>query len=444
MKRSLLEYVPAWLLLVVFGLIVIHAPLTVYVGTQWPALALGVKAWKEVLILIAAILIALQYTVTKRWSVLLRDKLSWLVVAYVLLHALLAAFSTTGLQSIAAGLMIDLRYIGYFALVYAFLRAYPEYGRSFLKVGIVGACVVVGFAVLQLVLPPDVLKYLGYSDQTIAPYLTVDKNPQFVRENSTLRGPNPLGAYAGIVLAVAVSWLTIHAAKLKGRLTKDTALALALIGAGLVSVWVSYSRSALVAAVVALAIVLLYRYKRLLTRRVWLVIGAVLVLGAGVLAVTWESHFVQNVIVHDNPTTGAAIDSNEGHVSSLIEGTERVARQPLGAGIGSTGSASLLSDKSLIIENQYLFIAHEAGWLGLVLFAAIQVVVLGRLWACRSDWWALGLFASGIGLVLIGLLLPVWVDDTVSIVWWGFAAVVLSMKGVVRGKSTNKKAKRAA
>jgi hypothetical protein len=31
--------------------------------------------------------------------------------------------------------------------------------------------------------------------------------------------------------------------------------------------------------------------------------------------------------------------------------------------------------------------------------------------------------ASGIGLALIGLLLPVWVDDTVSIVWWGLAAI---------------------
>jgi hypothetical protein len=52
-----------------------------------------------------------------------------------------------------------------------------------------------------------------------------------------------------------------------------------------------------------------------------------------------------------------------------------------------------------------------------------------RLWQRRTDWLALGLFSSGIGLALIGLLLPVWVDDTVSIVWWGLAAVAIAKKG---------------
>ena len=47
-------------------------------------------------------------------------------------------------------------------------------------------------------------------------------------------------------------------------------------------------------------------------------------------------------------------------------------------------------------------------------------------WKRRQDWLALGVFGSGIGLALIGVLLPVWVDDTVSIVWWALLAIVLA------------------
>ena len=101
--------------------------------------------------------------------------------------------------------------------------------------------------------------------------------------------------------------------------------------------------------------------------------------------------------------------------------------QPLGAGIGSTGSASLYDDDEggVIIENQYLYIAHETGWLGLALFVAIFGLIMVRLWRARDDWLALGAFASGVGMALIGLLLPVWADDTVAIVWWALAATAL-------------------
>jgi len=135
--------------------------------------------------------------------------------------------------------------------------------------------------------------------------------------------------------------------------------------------------------------------------------------------------FVSNVLFHENPSGGSSVSSNEGHVESLQTGMSRLIRQPLGGGIGSTGSASLYGHSPLIVENQYLFIAHEAGWAGLVVFLLIFVGVLHRLWERRQDYLALGVLASGVGLALIGLLLPVWVDDTVAIIWWGLAAVAL-------------------
>jgi hypothetical protein len=53
------------------------------------------------------------------------------------------------------------------------------------------------------------------------------------------------------------------------------------------------------------------------------------------------------------------------------------------------------------------------------------MVILARLWGLRKDWLALGVFASGIGLAIVGIFLPVWTDDTVSIIWWGLAAIAL-------------------
>lgn len=80
-------------------------------------------------------------------------------------------------------------------------------------------------------------------------------------------------------------------------------------------------------------------------------------------------------------------------------------------------------------------IAHEVGWLGLGLFVWLNYLVMVALWHRRASWLALGVWASGLGLILIGLVLPVWVDDTVSIVWWGLAALVIASGSVVKKTS---------
>ena len=86
--------------------------------------------------------------------------------------------------------------------------------------------------------------------------------------------------------------------------------------------------------------------------------------------------------------------------------------------------------QSLIIENHYLFVAHEIGWIGLLLLVALTTGVLVKLWHRRSYWLAFGSFAGGIGLTVIGLFLPVFVDDTVSMLWWGLAALAITEDGL--------------
>lgn len=424
MKSRRIEQILAGILLTIFGGIVLHAPLTVALGTLLPSYAVLVKSWKELLMLLATGLAVYLVTKKKLWSEFRKDILFWLIAGYAVLHFLLLLPFWTGVNQTLAGLAIDLRYILYFGLVYTLLWIAPRFLKLFMTVGIAGGLVVAVFATAQVfVLPKDILANIGYvKNETIAPYLTVDENPDYVRINSTLRGPNPLGAYAVIILSLLTGYL------LKGRqkeLNHHTWIAAILFVGSVVALWASYSRSALLAFVIALGLMLTIVYRHTLRPVHW--VGATLIIGAivGGLFFAKDSSFISNVLLHENATTGADISSNEGHIDSLGDGLARLARQPLGAGVGSTGSASLFGDNGVIIENQYLFVAHETGWLGLGLFLAIIGVIMNRLWAKRDDYLALGVFASGIGLFIIGLLLPVWVDDTVSIIWWGLAGAIL-------------------
>ena len=408
-------------LLLIFGLIVLHAPLSVWLGTFFPDYELLIKSWKE--LLMALLIPVTLIVVTKRhlWHRLVKDPIFYIISGYAALHIALVALFYKGMAPTLAGMAIDLRYVLFFALIYGLLRAVPAYRRLFLTTGVIGAFIIVGFGALQLFLPVDILANIGYSKDTIEPYLTVDKNDAYIRVNSTLRGPNPLGAYSAMLLTlIAATWTK---GRLAGTWYKVGAGVMAVCA--LVSLWISYSRSALVAAFIGLAIVFALSYGRRLSRNVWIGTTVVVFGLLGAIIAARDTAFVSNVILHDDPTTGGEVTSDQQHAESLVDGLSRMMSQPFGAGIGSTGSASLYGDQPVIIENQYLFVAHEAGWLGLLLFATLFVMILIRAWQHRQDWLALGVFASGVELGLIGLLQPVWVDDAVSIIWWGLAAVAI-------------------
>ena len=423
-KFDLLDRVFVGLLLVIFAGIVVHAPLTVWLGTFSPDYSLLIKSWKELLMILAT-LFGGMILYKKRQLPILTDPLIIVAGIYAAVHVLLLPVRFQGIESAVAGLFIDLRYVLFFVLVYIAVRLYPQVRRPFLITGLIGALVVTLFGLLQVfVLPPDILQHLGYGPSTIMPYLTIDQNEAYIRINSTLRGPNSLGAYAAIVLAlVSAFWIKGHYKKIEKPLP---VLELLLVGT-IVCVWVSYSRSALVAAGVGLFIVLAATVLRKSIIR-WVasltIIGAVL----GSVIIVGGSDFVSNVLLHENLDGGSSVSSNDGHVDSLQDGSVRLITQPFGGGIGSTGSASLLGDSPLVIENQYLFIAHEVGWLGLICFLLLFGLILRELWWARADWLALGVFASGIGIGLMALLLPIWADDTVAIIWWGLVAIALASR----------------
>lgn len=412
------------LLSVIFGGIVLHAPLTVWLGSNFPDYSLFIKSWKEILMLIASFIAIYLLYKNKKFNIL-KTPLILTIAVYALLHFVLLFIDNQGLMPSLAGLIIDLRYLFFFVLVYVALQLFPEKKDLFLRVGIIGALIVAVFAILQVfVLPKDFLIYLGYGENTIQPYLTVDQNQDFIRINSTLRGPNPLGAYAVIVLSILFSALLKKKTKINKSVKQFVILSLLIIGS-LVALWFSYSRSAMAGSLVSLAIVFITILFKKLSVKNWLIIGLVFVIiGTGLFAIR-NTDFISHIVLHENPSEGNNVNSNEGHINSLTYSLDEVMSNPLGTGVGSTGSASLLSDKTKIVENQYLMIAHESGWLGLAYFLSIYGLVLWQLWDKRKDWYVLGVFSSGIGLAVIGLFLPVFADDTVSIIWWGLAGIIV-------------------
>lgn len=437
-KVSILDALFVGILLVIFGGIVLHAPFSVGLSALFPQHELFIKSWKEVLLGVALLLSVVILTLRKQWAII-QTKVVYLIALFAALNLLLIPAFYTGTEATIAGLLINLRFFLFFVLVYVAVRLYPQAYRLFLVTFIAGALVVTVFAILQItVLPNDFLKYLGYNESTIMPYLTVDQNINYVRINSTLRGPNPLGVYAVVVLSIVlVAWL-----RGPRKLTRKEEIIGGILMAGsVIALWASYARSAALAALAAVAIVLLVLYGRRVSKTLWVAIGMAALVLVGSIVALRETPFVSQVILHEDPNEGNNVNSNEGHAASLADGTRRMVQQPLGMGVGSTGSASLLSDSPVIIENQYLFVAHENGWVGLTLFLMITYYVLANLWKRRMNWLALGVFASGIGLTIAGMFLPVWADDAVSIVWWGLAAIALAVPlGRLKTVASKKKA----
>ena len=100
--RAILDRTIAGLLIAIMALIVVHAPLSVFIGSKAPAVALGIKAWKEILMVIAALLVVLRYG-QRLARDFRRDPLVILCGLYAVLHIVLALPAANGGLAAIAG-----------------------------------------------------------------------------------------------------------------------------------------------------------------------------------------------------------------------------------------------------------------------------------------------------------------------------------------------------
>lgn len=383
--------------------------------------------------------IALCWTITQRNFVITfaRDRLVQAValMAAVVLVTVVVNLGERTVQSVLAGVVMDLRYLLIFILAYLGMRFYTGVQKRPHGVDIQKFLVWVGvglgiLGLLQVyVLPLDFLSAFGYDKATtIAPYTLIDDNIHAPRAFATTSGPNDYGAF--LLLPLLVSLLMLRKSKWYG-------LASVIILAGL---FVSSSRSAWLGTLVALAAfgMFMLEPQSLKTRRKVIAGAAAAIAGVGLMIfLSINVPAVRLQVFHSSPHDATLSEgSTAAHWSSTMSGIERVVKDPVGCGAGCAGPASFYGNQPKISENYFVQIAEEFGVVGLAAWLLIAFLVMKKLWQRRADDSAKLLLASFIGLSVIGLWLHVWADDPVSLTWWLLAGAFLGLHNARAGVSS--------
>ncbi|HET6924226.1 MAG TPA: O-antigen ligase family protein, partial [Candidatus Saccharimonadales bacterium] len=368
----------------------------------------------------------------------LRSRLIQLILLYTLVQ-LVWGFVAYGMHHVTPkamgyGLIVNLRLPAFFAVTWVLAQKSHTLPKRWRPLVYGPAIAVIVIGLLQyFVLPYDFLRHFGYGPDTINPYETINHNVHYIRAMSTLRGANPLGAYLVLILSLLfVEWR---------RQWRDWQFAILPV-AGLIVLVLSFSRAAWVGLLLAGAVVGSTMLKtRTAQRTTALVLTALVVIAAGLFAGFRHNTTFQNVFAHTQDHSLVATTSNGGHTSALRSGAHDVLHEPLGRGVGTAGPASIYNDnKGRIAENYFIQIGQETGWIGLLLFISICVVLGRELWLRRQDDLALGLLAALVGLSFVNLLSHAWADDTLAYVFWGLAGIALA-KPIVKTKTETKHAK---
>ncbi|HEY5267901.1 MAG TPA: O-antigen ligase family protein [Candidatus Saccharimonadales bacterium] len=414
--------------LIILLVLPFHEFLTTWLASNFGHINLF-RVWKEiVLVLITPIVIYLAYINKglKKW--LVKDRLITLIYLFTVIAIILGIVGYqqkhVNLAALGAGMIIDLRFFLIFIITLV-ISQYTDFFKKYWKqILIYPALLVILFGITQLFLPIDFLRHFGYGPNTIPAFQTVDQQLTFHRIQSTLRGANPLGAYLVLITPIFVFF------SVRGLATRVVSSLLSLV-----ALFFTYSRSAYIGLIVTIGIIFYYlkfedhsfvtKYKKAVY---YLLTGIILVVLAAFLILKNNSTF-DNVFFHSSGNSKSSTSSNSVRLSSLTTNTKNMLEHPLGQGVGIAGPASTHNNHpAKIAENFYIQIGQETGVLGLAVFIAINIIVGYRLFKKRDDPLSLLLFASLIGITIINMISHAWADDTLSLLWWAFAGVVLSPK----------------
>jgi hypothetical protein len=420
-SSSRLTFFMSWITVLILVFLPFHAFFTSWAGNNFGHLDLF-RIWKEILIaLLMPLVLLLAWSRSDTEQFLKTSKVVRLYLAYIVLYAGWGAWAlhrhNVNKTALIYGLIVDLRFIGFFLMTYIIASHSPFLKKNAVKILIIPAAIVAVVGILQkLDMPQSFLAYF-YGKGTIPPYQTIDSGSKIQRLQSTLRGPNPLGAYS--VLAV-----TAFAGFIKQQYLRFVAIA-----ATLVVLFYSYSRSGWIGALISLWLLAWWMLLKS-HHKVWLVssIIAIVVLTGGSFYFLRSNHTAQDTFLHTNSSSKAPTSSNEVRLASIKDGVRDVIHEPLGRGPGTAGPASFRNKphETRIAENYYLQIGQEVGVLGMAIFIAINVLVAKELWYKRRDLLAKVLLASLVGITFVNLLSHAWADDTLGLLWWGLAGICLA------------------
>lgn len=408
--------------------------------TTWANSGVGhfdlLRIWKEILLgIMSVVAFGIVAKDPKLRRELARDRLVKLIVLFISAVALATAggiISGSVSNSAAAyGFIIDSRFLLFLLIILITSKRVPV-PTHWLRWIVIPATIVVAFGLLQMTILPDgFLSHFGYGQHTLPAFQTVDSKPELVRLQSTMRGPNPLGAYLVPSIVLLVS---LYARVKKYRFK----VGLAIIGF-LIVLFGSYSRSAWLGLIISLWFFIFWSINNRGGKRLFLVISSVLALASTMFVlILRDNNTLQNLVFHTNELSSSS-SSNQQRAEALKSAVRDIYHQPFGGGVGSAGPASPRNTKGLarIAENFYLQIGQELGIVGLGLFIAVIFTIGHRLWRRRADILPRVFLASLIGLSVVNLTLHTWADDTLAYVFFGAVGFCLATRNSTKSEKSD-------
>jgi hypothetical protein len=410
-----------WGLMAIVALMPFHAFLSVSLGHVFGHQAI-IQSWKEVLLLILTVAAAV--LIIKDRSRLARLRQPWVLasLALIALGLIVTAVSRPGLLIAAFGIKTDLEFL--VGGIIATLVATKPFLGQLTKIVLISAAVVTGFDVLQIfVLPPDFLVAFGYGPSTILPYQHIAVGTSALRFPATLGGPNQLGTYLMLPLTLSTALF----------IRRRNYWYLALFSSSLISLIWTFSRSAWIGAAVAVIITIVAVLPAKLRRPA--AIGSAIIAVAVLAALPFilsKGGPLQYFILHSSVASHDQANlSDSQHALSLANGFSSVTEAPLGHGLGTAGPTTLRLGNGNIIENYYLQIGYEMGLLAIAVFGFIVVaLVLSLIREGTAVPLALPVAAAFIGISIVALVLPAWVDSTTALIAFIAAGAVTASRDV--------------
>lgn len=406
-----------------------YMPFHIFLSQSLSLTTGGLDVWKigkDLFLMLATV-----FTICLVWQQGKANKvfrtLFFVTVAYGILHLLLwATHPDIYARSATLGTIYNVRLLLFALIGMGAVLLLPKFAfSSLLRWVLVTSTIVASLGVIQYFLPADILSHVGYSlERGARPAFAIDDNAAFPRVMSTLREPNALGAY----LIVPMTALALLCLRIKDTFRRY--MVAGALGLHLLAILLTFSRSAWLAATLALMLALWWQNRAAVMtwiKRYWPVLASVVLVLGIVSFMLRSTHFFQQYIVHSNAQEVVEdLDSNDYHSLLIRQGLEGVREQPFGHGPGTAGIVSIQNPGGgQLTENYYIQLAYELGIGGLGLFVAVNIILYLLIWR-RYDVFAIILCASFWAYIVTNMLLHTWSNEAVTAQWWILAGMAIA------------------
>lgn len=435
MPEKLAKQIPKICLYMFIGLLA-YVPLHIFLST---IIGVGLsilepaKIFKDIILCLglgAIIIVSIKRPWFKKW---IKSPIPLLIILYTVITLVIALVRPTDTDAEILGFVYNVRFLLFFLYGWILLKYFDAtYIRNLAVKTVLGiGVVVVAFGLFQYyLLPDDALTHLGFvRENGVVAAFFIDDKPDLERVMSTIRDPNSLGAYLLIITSIIGAKLLLRQQQAKKWLA-------VYLFATLLCLYLTFSRSAWLGLILSVltSAVLVTQSKSKQARKIISVGAVVLIIagfiGSATLFITRDSYFVQNVIFHADETTTEETP-NQLRVRFWQESVDGAVSNPIGSGPGSVGVVSSKNDTTggRLTENYYLQLLGEVGFLGLLLFTAIVLLVVKNLYSrigSKNNYIEIALLASLAGISFSGLLNHIWINEAVAYTWWGLAGLYMS------------------